>query len=96
MVWRRQGFDAVGGHCTTRFEKTHKSSGVRCCTRIIPWFAHEVWVHAVIEKTDGVFFSCTLDGTETDRFLEIPAWMFDRADEALCQLRNTDGTILTA
>jgi hypothetical protein len=37
-----------------------------------------VWVHAVIEKADGVFFRCTLDGTETGRFLEIPAWMFDR------------------
>jgi hypothetical protein len=33
----------------------------------------------VIEKADGAFFRCTLDGLEAERWLEIPAWMFDRA-----------------
>ena len=45
-----------------------------------------MWVHAVVEKADGVFFRCTLDGTETDRFLEIPAWMFDRAWCSQCHV----------
>src|SRR5262245_46185798 len=27
---------------------------------------------------DGVVFRCTLSGSEADRGLEIPAWMFDR------------------
>ncbi|WP_445222811.1 hypothetical protein ACKWRH_45440 (plasmid) [Bradyrhizobium sp. Pa8] len=33
----------------------------------------------MIDKADGVVFRCTLDGSETQRFLEIPSWMFDRA-----------------
>jgi hypothetical protein len=32
----------------------------------------------VIEKAAGAFFRCTLDGLEAERWLEIPAWMFDR------------------
>jgi hypothetical protein len=44
-----------------------------------PWGGREVVVHAMIEKADGAFFSCTLDGLEAERWLEIPAWMFDRA-----------------
>jgi hypothetical protein len=35
-------------------------------------------VHESIEKADGVVFRCTLSGSEADRGLEIPAWMFDR------------------
>jgi hypothetical protein len=35
-------------------------------------------VHEAIEKADGVVFRCTLSGSEADRGLEIPAWMFDR------------------
>lgn len=33
----------------------------------------------MIDKADGVVFRCTPDGSETERWLEIPAWMFDRA-----------------
>ena len=32
-----------------------------------------------IDKADGGVFRCTLDGSEAGRWLEIPAWMFDRA-----------------
>jgi hypothetical protein len=32
-----------------------------------------------MEKAGGVAFRCTLDGSEIERWLEIPAWMFDRA-----------------
>ena len=91
-MWRRQGFGAVGGHCTTRFENTHKTVRREVLYAHHPWFAHEVWVHAVIEKADGVFFRCTLDGTETDRFLEIPAWMFDRAWCSQCHV-TTDPSV---
>jgi hypothetical protein len=30
------------------------------------------------DKTDGVVFRRALDGSKADRFLEAPAWMFDR------------------
>ena len=76
----------AGPRCTTRFENTHKTVRREVLYAHHPWFAHEVWVHAVIEKADGVFFRCTLDGTETDRFLEIPAWMFDRAWCSRCHV----------
>jgi hypothetical protein len=38
-----------------------------------------VAVHEAIEKTDGVVFRCTLSGCDADRWLEVPAWMFERA-----------------
>ena len=30
-------------------------------------------------RPDGVVFRCTLSGSDADRWLEVPAWMFDRA-----------------
>ena len=33
----------------------------------------------MIDKLDGVVFRCTLEGFEAARWMEIPAWMFDRA-----------------
>jgi hypothetical protein len=32
----------------------------------------------VIHKAEGAAFRCTLDGSQASRWLEIPAWMFDR------------------
>jgi hypothetical protein len=32
-----------------------------------------VAIHGAVDKVDGVVFCCT------DRWLEVPAWMFDRA-----------------
>ena len=36
-------------------------------------------IHGAVDKADGVVFRCTLSGSATDRWLEVPAWMFDRA-----------------
>jgi hypothetical protein len=47
--------------------------------RFHAWFGRDVFVHAVIDKAGGAVFRCTLDGSDADRWLEIPAWMFDRA-----------------
>jgi hypothetical protein len=44
-----------------------------------PWFALQVSIHAAIEKFDGVVFRCTVSGSDLDRWLEVPAWMFERA-----------------
>jgi hypothetical protein len=38
-----------------------------------------VAIHETIDKADGVVFRCTLSGSAADRWLEVPAWMFDRA-----------------
>jgi hypothetical protein len=44
-----------------------------------PWFGLRVGVHAAIDKPDGVVFRCSLSSSESGRWLEVPAWMFDRA-----------------
>jgi hypothetical protein len=44
-----------------------------------PWFELQVAIHEAIEKADGVVFRCTLSGSDADRWLEVPAWMFERA-----------------
>lgn len=36
-------------------------------------------LHEAIDKVDGVVFRCIPSGDHADRWLEIPAWMFDRA-----------------
>jgi len=38
-----------------------------------------VAIHEAADKADGVVFRCTLSGSTADRWLEVPAWMFDRA-----------------
>jgi hypothetical protein len=38
-----------------------------------------VAIHEAVDKSDGVVFRCTLSGPAADRWLEVPAWMFDRA-----------------
>ena len=35
-------------------------------------------IHEAIEKVDGVVFRCTLSVSAADRWLEVPAWMFER------------------
>ena len=69
-------------HCTTRFENTHRTVLRRVFYPHHPWSGRQVCVHATIDKSDDVFFRCTLEGSEADRWLEIPAWMFDRAGVA--------------
>ena len=44
-----------------------------------PWFELQVAIHEAIEKADGVVFRCTVSGSDADRWLEVPAWMFERA-----------------
>lgn len=37
-----------------------------------------VAIQEPIAKSDGVAFRCTLSGSASDRWLEVPAWMFER------------------
>jgi hypothetical protein len=64
-----------------------------------PWFELQVAVHEAIEKSDGVVFRCTVSGSEADRWLEVPAWMFERAawaDQALTDAPFIDIKALSA
>jgi hypothetical protein len=44
-----------------------------------PWCGLPVFVHQAIAKPGHIVFRCTLSGSDASRWLEIPAWMFDRA-----------------
>jgi hypothetical protein len=49
----------------------------RCFIVIILGLVAEC-VHGAVDKAGDVVFRCTLDGSQADRWLEVPAWMFDR------------------
>src|SRR3984893_15299349 len=72
------GIDACGPHCTTRFENAHRTVLREVLYRHHPWFGRRVCVHGAADKAGCVVFRCTLDGSQADRWLEVPAWMFDR------------------
>src|SRR5665811_2410748 len=70
---------AGGRRCTTRLENTHGTEFRELLYRWHPWFGLQVGVHEAIERSDGIVFRCNLSGSDTDRWLEVPAWMFDRS-----------------
>src|ERR1700739_4691956 len=65
--------------CTTKLENTHGPEIRELLYPWHPWFGLRVAVHEAIVKSDGVVFRCSLSGSEGGRWLEIPAWMFDRS-----------------
>ena len=71
-------FDAFWCRCTTRFENAHRTVLREVLYRHHPWFGRRVCVHGAVDKAGDVVFRCTLDGSQADRWLEVPAWMFDR------------------
>ena len=65
--------------CTTRLENTHGTEIRELLYPWHPWFALWVAVHEAIDKADGVVFRCSLSGSDAGRWLEVPAWMFERS-----------------
>jgi hypothetical protein len=66
--------------CTTKFENTHRIVRREVLYRFHPWYGCQVFVHEVVNRSAACStFRCTLDGSAIERYLEIPAWMFDRA-----------------
>jgi hypothetical protein len=65
-------------HYTTKLENTHGTEFRELLYPWHPWFGLRVGIHEAIEKSDGIVFRCNLSGSEALRWLEIPAWMFDR------------------
>src|SRR5258708_39422049 len=70
--------DAGDDDCTTTFENAHRTVLREVLYRHHPWFGRRVCVHETVEKADDVVFRCTLDGSQAERWREVPAWMFDR------------------
>jgi hypothetical protein len=71
----------IGGcarRCTTRFENAHRTVLREVLYRHHPWFGRQVCVHSAVEKDGFVALRCTPEESQADRWLEVPAWMFDR------------------
>jgi hypothetical protein len=62
-----------------RFENAHRTVRREVLYRHHPWFGRRVCIHGTVDKAGYVVFRCTLEGLQADRWLEVPAWMFDRA-----------------
>jgi hypothetical protein len=74
--------DEVGADCTTRRGNAHRTDHAEEREVLYPWHPWAgcvVSVHETVEKIDGTVLRCSRDGQARERWLELPAWMFDRA-----------------
>ena len=74
--------------CTIKLENTHGTELRELLYPWHPWFGLRVGVHAAIERSGDTVFRCSLSGSDADRWLEVPAWMFDRS--ACAKVRVAD------
>src|SRR3981189_171282 len=74
--------DAFSRRCTTRRQNAHGIAEYELLYPWHPWAGCLVHIHEVVEKAGGEVFRCSLSGRASGRWLEIPAWMFDRAARA--------------
>src|SRR6202045_4475213 len=65
--------------CTTRRRNAHGIAEHELLYPWHPWAGCLVHIHEVVEKAGREVFRCSLSGRASGRWLEIPAWMFDRA-----------------
>ena len=61
-----------------------------------PWSGLRIGIHEAIERPGGVVFRCDLTASDANRWLEIPAWMFDRSSCAKVRLAVEPHTDLSA
>ena len=77
---RAQG--ACAPHCTTRRGNAHSTEIGEQREVLYPWHPWAgciVLVHEAVEKLDGTVLRCSREGGSRERWLELPAWMFDQA-----------------
>jgi hypothetical protein len=82
--------------CTTRRDNAHRTEiaeerEVLYCWH--PWAGGVVWVHEAVEKAGGSILRCSRDSVASERWLELPAWMFDRA--TCLSMRIASGPVVT-
>src|ERR1700739_1074160 len=89
--------DAFG--CTTRRRNAHGIAEHELLYPWHPWAGCLVHIHEVVEKAGREVFRCSLSGRASARWLEIPAWMLDRAARATWRIGAApcvDIAVLTA
>src|SRR5450755_1190804 len=90
---------ASASHYTTRRRNAHGITEYELLYPWHPWAGCLVHIHEVVEKAGREVFRCSLSGRASARWLEIPAWMFDRAARATWRVGATpyvDIAVLTA
>ena len=81
---------------TTRLENAHNSEFRELLYPWHPWSGLRIGIHEAIERPGGVVFRCDLTASDANRWLEIPAWMFDRSACAEVRLAVEPHTNLSA
>jgi cytochrome c551/c552 len=85
----RQGQNAGACGCTIARQNTHVIECREVLYRWHPWFGQSVYIHHEIDKPGDAVYRCNLTGGRSDRFLEVPVWMFDRVACAACHEADT-------
>ena len=71
----------AAARCTTRRGNAHRTENPEereVLYRWHPWAGCIVTIHEVVEKVTGTVLRCSRASGSGDRWLELPAWMFDR------------------
>jgi hypothetical protein len=82
--------------CATRLENAHNTEFRELLYPWHPWSGLRIGIHEAIERPGGVVFRCDLTAFDANRWLEIPAWMFDRSACAEVRLAVEAHTNLSA
>jgi hypothetical protein len=69
--------------CRTKLENAHGTE-FRKLLYIASVVCLRVGVHAAVNKLDGMILRSSLTSSHVDHWLEVPAWMFDRATVSVC------------
>ena len=72
-------------YCTTERQNTHVTDRREVLYPWHPLSGQSVFVHDVIDKPGDAVFRCNLTARRSDRLLEVPVWMFDRAACVACR-----------
>src|SRR6516164_3976132 len=86
----------LGSPTTTRLENAHNTEFRELLYPWHPWSGLRIGIHEAIERPGGVVFRCDLTASDANRWLEIPAWMFDRSACAKVRLAVEPHTNLSA
>ena len=70
---------AAALHYTSEHHKAHVIEAAAVLYQWHPWFGRVVYIHKVIEHGAEQIFRCGLSEKQTERCMDVPAWMFDRA-----------------
>jgi hypothetical protein len=74
-----QDWNAAAPRCRRRQHNAHVTERREVLYPWHPWFGMTVHIHQVVEKRLIGTLRCSVDGAASGRWLELPAWMFDRA-----------------